>query len=382
MPPLRYEALIRLIERHPHLPVLLLREVGGVEIPPGGSLSPVYDEWHDRVAVEVGDYINIFSGPEPNVEYLIIVEVATEISAEKLHQMALAAALLWVGAGRRPVHLLFITPDPGASRVSGPVELRGGSVSVVVDPVIVGPSHIPVLCDPKSMAADPLMAAFSAMAHGHRREVAEAFVKLLDDLPADDATELFGYSVDMAPPEVRRTLEETVMAYVPEHSSWAQNLYRQGKEHGHLGGLAEGLRQGRARGQANSVLSVLRHRGVEVPPERERQIRFCDDLERLDAWLQRALTASHIDDLFDDISESRSGSSTGTDPPDAPGRPFSSAGPGLRPYLSCFSGFVAVSSRRTTKDVDASSSPSTSNTHLYRCPPCSEGRCAVTEMGT
>lgn len=58
MPRLQYEALNRLIERYPHLPVLLLREVGGVEIPPGGSLSPVYDEWHDRVAVEVGDYIN------------------------------------------------------------------------------------------------------------------------------------------------------------------------------------------------------------------------------------------------------------------------------------------------------------------------------------
>lgn len=61
-------------------------------------------------------------------------------------------------------------------------------------------------------------------------------------------------------------------------------------------------RAGRVAGVAASVLSVLRFRGIEVPLGRERQIEACTDLAQLDLWLQRAVHATHIDDVFDDAS--------------------------------------------------------------------------------
>ncbi len=142
------------------------------------------------------------------------------------------------------------------------------------------------------MAEDLLTASLPVMAHGDRPEVAEAFVKLLGDLPVDDATSLFSYTVDMAAPRARRLLEDNVTTYITKNSPWAQNLYREGRE--------EGREEGRAAGEAASVLSVLRFRGIEVPPARHRQISTCTDLALLDTWLRRALDAAHIDDLFDD----------------------------------------------------------------------------------
>jgi predicted transposase YdaD len=97
-----------------------------------------------------------------------------------------------------------------------------------------------------------------------------------------------------------------VTVYIPEHSPWAQNLYRkgqaEGRAEGHAEGEAEGRARGRAEGEAIAVLNVLRRRGIEVPPEQHRQISTCTDTHLLELWLDRAIDATHIDDLFDDAA--------------------------------------------------------------------------------
>lgn len=288
MPSSRHDALNRLIRKYPDLPIRLLREIGGVDLPVGGQLSVGPGDLRDRISRELHADTVIYCGPRQDRWYSAIVEVESNMSEDKLRQTLTAAEILWLET-RKPVYVIFLTPDPKAVRFAKPVEVCAGCMRVSMDPVIVGPGDIPVLTSSDAMLKDPLMAVLSVMAHGHREEVPRAFVGMLDKLPADDATSLFGYTVDMAVPEARRVLEETVSVYVPKHSPWAQNLYREGE----------------AAGEASSVLSVLRHRGIEVPPERERQIRSCTDLDQLDLWLRRALDAAHIDDLFDDASQPR-----------------------------------------------------------------------------
>lgn len=61
----------------------------------------------------------------------------------------------------------------------------------------------------------------------------------------------------------------------------------------------EGEAKGRAEAKADGVLRVLRARGVEVPDDVRARIVGCADLERLDAWLDRASTAHSVDDLGD-----------------------------------------------------------------------------------
>ncbi|MGN9845000.1 hypothetical protein ACTMTI_43445 [Nonomuraea sp. H19] len=237
----------------------------------------------------------VFGGPLQDRWFSAIVEVETEMSEQKLRQTVEAAEMLRLET-RKPVYVIFITPDPGAGHFTTPVEIHSGCLTIIMHPVIVGPDRIPVLTDPNQMAADLLTAALSVMAHGHLPKVAEAFIKLLTDLPDDDAASLFGYTIDMAAPQARRLLEETVTIYIPEHSPWAQNLYRKGQ----AAGREEGREEGRAAGEAASVLAVLRFRGIDVPPDRQQRITTCTDPALLEVWLRRALEATHIDDLFDD----------------------------------------------------------------------------------
>ena len=62
----------------------------------------------------------------------------------------------------------------------------------------------------------------------------------------------------------------------------------------HLKEQAKGRREGRA----EDILTVLATRGVDVPAEKRKQIKACENLQRLNAWLRRAVTARTIDDVI------------------------------------------------------------------------------------
>ncbi|MFE3036299.1 hypothetical protein ACFXKY_32185 [Streptomyces canus] len=55
---------------------------------------------------------------------------------------------------------------------------------------------------------------------------------------------------------------------------------------------------GEAQGKAESVLRVLRARGVEVSESVQEQVMACVDLEVLETWLDRSLTVHSAEELF------------------------------------------------------------------------------------
>ena len=55
---------------------------------------------------------------------------------------------------------------------------------------------------------------------------------------------------------------------------------------------AKGRAEGEARGKADSILAILRARGLSVPEPVAAQILQCRNLASLDAWLLRAMTVS------------------------------------------------------------------------------------------
>ncbi len=74
----------------------------------------------------------------------------------------------------------------------------------------------------------------------------------------------------------------------------------QGLAQGKAEGKAEGKVEGKAEGKADSVLVLLRARGLHLPPEIEHRIQACTDAETLDRWLVRAATLSDPADVFED----------------------------------------------------------------------------------
>jgi hypothetical protein len=62
--------------------------------------------------------------------------------------------------------------------------------------------------------------------------------------------------------------------------------------------VSEMRAEGRAEGQAESIVKVLGRRSVSMTDEDRERILGCGDVATLDVWLDRALMISVIDDLF------------------------------------------------------------------------------------
>lgn len=75
-------------------------------------------------------------------------------------------------------------------------------------------------------------------------------------------------------------------------SDFAKKYFARGRE--------EGRQEGRAAGQRHASLLVLESRGIAIDDAARQRIIQERDEASLDAWAQRAITASDIDDLFVD----------------------------------------------------------------------------------
>jgi predicted transposase YdaD len=76
--------------------------------------------------------------------------------------------------------------------------------------------------------------------------------------------------------------------------SYAEELIERGRQ--------QGLEQGRLRGRAEAVLRILAARGVQVGEEAQQRILKCADVATLDRWFDRALNATTLSDVLDDLA--------------------------------------------------------------------------------
>ena len=70
-------------------------------------------------------------------------------------------------------------------------------------------------------------------------------------------------------------------------------------ERGHRRGLKQGLAQGLAQG----VLRILAVRGLPVDEQARQRILTCTDMATLDTWLERALMATTLSEVWGDTDQ-------------------------------------------------------------------------------
>ncbi|WP_280461170.1 hypothetical protein [Nocardia carnea] len=58
------------------------------------------------------------------------------------------------------------------------------------------------------------------------------------------------------------------------------------------------IAEGEAKGEANSILTVLDARGIAVSEQVRETITSCDDLDQLQKWLRRALEVVEAEELL------------------------------------------------------------------------------------
>ena len=78
------------------------------------------------------------------------------------------------------------------------------------------------------------------------------------------------------------------------------SAHRRGEADGEAKGEAKGKAEGRAEGKAEAVLSVLEARGLPVGEQQRARVLACTEVETLDRWLQRSVTAATIEEVFAD----------------------------------------------------------------------------------
>jgi hypothetical protein len=71
-------------------------------------------------------------------------------------------------------------------------------------------------------------------------------------------------------------------------------------DQGRAEGRAQGMAQGMARGEAHILLRIMAARGLDIPERIRARVAECADTARLEAWADRAATATSVDEIFED----------------------------------------------------------------------------------
>jgi hypothetical protein len=97
------------------------------------------------------------------------------------------------------------------------------------------------------------------------------------------------FVLNAASESARRALE-ALMATTQFRNDFVDRLLAEGE--------AKGRAEGEAKGMAQMVLRVLSARGLRIPAEIRRRVLSCADSRQLEIWVDRAVTAASIDDVF------------------------------------------------------------------------------------
>jgi hypothetical protein len=101
--------------------------------------------------------------------------------------------------------------------------------------------------------------------------------------------------------------EQRTEGLMGTYRSYAEELIEQGLQQGLARGREEGREEGRqeglTRGRAESVLRILTARGMRVDEKSRQHILACAEVATLDRWFDRALNATTLSEVLDDLAQ-------------------------------------------------------------------------------
>ncbi len=278
-----HEVLVEVFRRRPELAANLLSASLGVELPAFDSATVEAADAAALVPTEHrADNVIALSAGGERVR-LVIVEVQLGQDEDKswtwpqyLHNLRTRH--------RCPTLLLVVCVDEATARwAATPIET--GHPGHVLAPLVLGPRHIPR--DLALLAAEPELAVVAAVAHGRAdHEVLDVFASALGAVPTEQALLYLRLVLSALPAAARRHLEDLVRSKIVDYQSeFTESLHN------------EGAARGRVEAKVDDVLRILRVRRVGVPDAARERISACTDPDRLDTWIDQAVTAESIDDL-------------------------------------------------------------------------------------
>lgn len=278
--------------RHrPSLAAELLSGALGLGLPPYEQARVDPGEFTDLTPTEYrADAVVVLIGDDAPV-LAVVVEIQLRRDGDKRWSWPVYVTTLRARL-RCPAVLLVVCVDAlTATWCAAPIEVGPAGSRLV--PLVLGPDRVPVVTDVEMAVRDPELAVLSAMAHGGgsaSSDVLDAVFAALMSVDAEHATLYADVVMPALPAAARRYLEALVstVSYKREYQSEFVRKF-----------VFQGRVEGRVEGRAAAVLSVLDARGIDVPDDARTRITGCDDLDQLDSWLRRAVTAGSAHELFD-----------------------------------------------------------------------------------
>jgi hypothetical protein len=303
MPSSAHAILVDIFRARPSVAAALLRRAG-VRVARGLTPEVVESTFPVSMADTHADVVVVFRGADGSATLVVVLEVQLTTDPEKPARWL----TYHVAAGERhgcPVIVVVVAPAARVARWARKPYAVGPRGSFA--PVVLGPDEVPRVSDLAEGERSPELAVLSLLAH--RREADRAALREVTAMLAAEEGDRASLYFDLLQATFGQALTravEDLMVNGEPLSEWAKAHYRQGKAEGETVGKAagraegktEGEAAGKAKGKAESVLAILSARGITCSPEEERAILGSTDLQRLDRWIARALTARIAADLL------------------------------------------------------------------------------------
>lgn len=213
-----------------------------------------------------------------------------------------------------PTTLVVLTPSKHVAQwASEAIDLGRGKT--VIQPLALGPLQIPAEMSLAEARARPDRLALSVLIHGHKRgsiRLARTALKVARELASGNEARrvLADLIVSGVSDHVRKIVEAEMIVDGEEWFSDVIGNFMKGRSEGRKEGLEkgltkgltkgrkEGLEKGRIQGVVRALWTVLEARGLRPSAAQRARIERCQDEERLEVWLRRAMLAKSVTEVL------------------------------------------------------------------------------------
>jgi hypothetical protein len=311
MPSIHHEGLIELVRQHPPLGVELLRHVGTFALPAevtaflgSEDMSDVTPRSNGRPKRKpkpqtyTADSVVIVADAASRERLIAVVIEPQGRASDDKEQSWPVYATTARKANKCPRAVLVVACwDLNEADACRRI-IATGHPGLVFVPIVIDRDTAPPLA-----GASPYLVLFNAVIGAVDLETEHGralVVAAITDTGAEGARfrSLCNIILGIASDAAHEHLEE--LMGVTYKSKFVEGWYQQGRAAGTAEGKAEGIAEGIAEGEARAILRVLKSRGLRPTLAQRELIESCDDVAQLDAWCDRALTATTVAMLFED----------------------------------------------------------------------------------
>ncbi|MFE4608518.1 hypothetical protein ACFRK5_09165 [Streptomyces niveus] len=292
-----HEAMHRIFQDYPGL-FSGVSEVLGVDFGPlvGVTILPT-DLTEARPVERRVDTLLRVETEDADASYLLAIEAQGKKDLAKPASWAYYLSYLHTKYQLPPLLLVVCQDRATAEWAARPVDIGPPQwAALTLRPLVAGPHNMPVITDAAEVRKDLALATLSLITHGADRDpdvILKAMTTALRETPEDitnPIVELISQGLGNLPAAAlwRKLVAVDLSFY---KSPISEELRDEGRD--------EGLAKGRAQQGARSVLRVLEVRGIPVSDETLKRITGCDDVDLLERWMDRAITASSVEEIFE-----------------------------------------------------------------------------------